>query len=88
MNDASTVIVSDVYPAGETPIPGINKEALVEGLRAHGHQSVVALPQQDQLAEMISAIAEPGDFVICLGAGSITNWAHALPEQLKALQKK
>ncbi|MBH9969118.1 MULTISPECIES: UDP-N-acetylmuramate--L-alanine ligase [unclassified Commensalibacter] len=88
MNDASTVIVADVYPAGEIPIPGINKEALVEGLRAHGHQSVVALPQHDQLAEMINAIAEPGDFVICLGAGSITNWAHALPEQLKALQKK
>lgn len=86
MNDASTVIIADVYPAGEAPISGINKEALVEGLRAHGHQSVVALPNENQLAEMIHAIAEPGDFVICLGAGSITNWAHALPEQLKSLQ--
>lgn len=87
MNDADTVIIADVYPAGESPIPGIDKEALVEGLRAHGHQSVVALPDEKQLAEMINAIAEPGDFVICLGAGSITKWAHALPEQLESLQK-
>ncbi|CAK7192081.1 UDP-N-acetylmuramate--L-alanine ligase [Commensalibacter sp. Nvir] len=88
MNDASTVIVADVYPAGEEPIADYNRDTLIEGLRAHGHQSVVALHHPDQLAEMINAIALPGDFVICLGAGSITHWAHALPEQLTQLQKK
>jgi UDP-N-acetylmuramate--alanine ligase len=85
-NDAGTVIVADVYPAGETPIPGVNRDALVEGLRARGHRSVVPLPGPEHLAEMIHAIASAGDFVVCLGAGNITQWAAALPEQLAALQ--
>jgi UDP-N-acetylmuramate--alanine ligase len=86
MNDAGTVIVADVYPAGETPIPGVTRDALVEGLRARGHRSVVPLPSPDLLAEMIVAIAKPGDFVVCLGAGNITQWAAALPAELTALQ--
>ncbi len=86
MNDAGTVIVADVYPAGEKPIPGVDRDALVEGLRARGHRSVVPLPGPERLAEMVNAIARPGDFVVCLGAGSITGWAHALPAQLAELQ--
>src|SRR3954463_8510156 len=86
MNDAGTVIVADVYAAGEAPIEGIDKDGLVEGLRARGHRSVVPLPGPDSLAEMVNAIAKPGDYVVCLGAGTITNWAHALPEHLAALQ--
>jgi UDP-N-acetylmuramate--alanine ligase len=86
MNDAGTVIVADVYAAGEQPVAGINRDALVDGLRASGHRSVVALPGPEHLAEMVNAIARPGDFVVCLGAGTITNWAHALPAQLTELQ--
>jgi UDP-N-acetylmuramate--alanine ligase len=86
MNDAGTVIVADVYAAGEQPIPGVNRDALVEGLRARGHRSVVALPNPGMLAEMVHAIARSGDFVVCLGAGSITQWAAALPADLSALQ--
>ena len=86
MNDAGTVIVADVYAAGETPIPGVSRDALVEGLRARGHRSVVPLPGPEHLAEMLHAIAKPGDFVVCLGAGNITAWAAVLPEQLAALQ--
>lgn len=88
MNDAGTVIVADVYAAGEQPIEGIDKDALVEGLRAHGHRSVVPLPGPDSLAEMVNAIAKAGDYVVCLGAGSITNWAQALPGGLTALQTR
>jgi UDP-N-acetylmuramate--alanine ligase len=88
MNDAGTVIVADVYAAGEPPIEGVDKDALVDGLRARGHRSVVPLPGPDSLAEMVNAIARPGDYVVCLGAGSITNWAHALPGELTALQAK
>ncbi len=86
MNDAGTVIVADVYAAGEQPVPGISRDALVEGLRARGHRSVVPLPGPAHLAEMVHAIAKPGDFVICLGAGTITTWAAALPGELTALQ--
>src|ERR1051326_334658 len=81
MNDASTVIVADVYPAGEAPIPGVDRDALVEGMRARGHRSVVPLPSPDRLAEMVHAIARSGDYVVCLGAGSITRWAAALPSE-------
>jgi UDP-N-acetylmuramate--alanine ligase len=86
MNDAGTVIVADVYPAGEQPIPGITRDALVDGLRARGHRSVVPLPGPAHLAEMIYAVAKPGDFVVCLGAGTITQWAQTLPSELSALQ--
>ncbi|WP_025884739.1 UDP-N-acetylmuramate--L-alanine ligase [Asaia prunellae] len=85
MNDAGTVIVTDVYAAGEAPIEGVSRDSLIEGLRASGHRSVVPLPGPEHLAEMINAIAKPGDFVVCLGAGTITNWAHALPGQLASL---
>jgi UDP-N-acetylmuramate--alanine ligase len=86
MNDASTVIVADVYAAGEKSIPGIDRDALVEGMRARGHRSVVPLPGPEHLAEMIYAIARPGDYVICLGAGNITQWAASLPGELATLQ--
>jgi UDP-N-acetylmuramate--alanine ligase len=88
MNDAGTVIVADVYPAGEAPIEGVDRDALVEGLRARGHRSVVPLSDPAHLAEMVHAIARHGDFVICLGAGSITTWANALPAELLALQAR
>ena len=86
MNDAGTVIVADVYAAGELPIPGVSRDALVDGLRARGHRSVVPLPGPEHLGEMVHAIAKPGDFVVCLGAGTITQWAATLPAELAALQ--
>jgi UDP-N-acetylmuramate--alanine ligase len=48
---------------------------------------VVPLPSPARLAEMVFAIAKPGDFVVCLGAGNITAWAAALPAELAALQQ-
>ena len=86
MNDAGTVIVADVYAAGEAPIPGVSRDALVDGLRARGHRSVVPLPGPEHLGEMVHAIARSGDFVVCLGAGTVTAWAAALPGELAALQ--
>jgi UDP-N-acetylmuramate--alanine ligase len=88
MNDAGTVIVADVYAAGEEPMADRDRDALVEGLRARGHRSVVPLPGPEHLAEMVNAIAKPGDYVVCLGAGTITQWAQALPGQLAALNGK
>ena len=88
MNDAGTVIVADVYAAGEAPIEGADRDGLVEGLQARGHRSVVPLHSPDDLPEIVHAIAKPGDYVVCLGAGSITQWAQALPAQLGELQAK
>ena len=81
-NDADTVLVADVYPAGEDPIAGFDRDHLVAGLMAHGHPAPVALRGPDTLAAQILEVAEPGDLVICLGAGSSTQWAAELPGQL------
>jgi UDP-N-acetylmuramate--alanine ligase len=84
-NDADAVIVTPVYAAGETPIPGIDRDTLVAGLRAHGHKQAIPLEGPEKLAPLIKQLAKPGDYIICLGAGSITQWAYALPGELKAL---
>ena len=81
-NDADAVIVADVYAAGEAPIPGIDKDGLVAAIKAHGHRHVVGLPDATALAGLVRPLAKPGDYVVCLGAGNITQWAYALPEQL------
>lgn len=83
-NDADHVIVAPVYAAGEAPIPGADRDHLVQGLRARGHRSVTALDGPEHLAGLIAGIAKPGDYVICLGAGNITQWAYALPGELAA----
>ena len=86
-NDADTVIVADVYSAGEQPIDGVSKDALVEGLRRYGHRRAIPLEGPDALAGLIAQESAKGDLVVCLGAGDITSWAYALPGQLEALAK-
>ena len=83
--DADSVLVADVYPAGEQPIEGVDKHALVSGIKQFGHRHVAPLESATALAEVIKAEAKPGDLVVCLGAGDITAWAYALPQQLEAL---
>ena len=84
-NDADAVVVAEVYPAGETPIKGADRDSLVASLRAHGHRAVIALANAGELARIVRGLAKPGDLVVCLGAGNITQWAYALPGELKAL---
>ena len=84
-NDADVVVVADVYPAGEAPIEGASRDALVEGLKRHGHRHVLPVAGPAALPALIAAEAKPGDLVVCLGAGDITAWAYALPAQLEAL---
>lgn len=86
-NDADAVLVAEVYPAGEAPIEGANRDALVDGLRAHGHRDARPLSDVSALAAMIDDVAMPGDYVICLGAGSISSWAYALPAELEVLHQ-
>jgi UDP-N-acetylmuramate--alanine ligase len=83
-NDADAVVVAPVYAAGEAPIPGADRDSLVQGLRTHGHRQVVALEGPEKLAGLVREMARPTDYVVCLGAGSITQWAYALPGELAA----
>jgi UDP-N-acetylmuramate--alanine ligase len=87
-NDADAVVVANVYPAGEAPIEGADRDSLVAALRARGHRQVVPLDGPEKLAGIVKGIAKPGDYVVLLGAGSITQWAYALPGELKALDGK
>ncbi len=82
-NDADTVIVADIYSAGEEPIEGVSADSLADGLRSGGHRHVLRLLSPEKLAEMVAGCAQSGDMVVCLGAGSISKWAYALPGELR-----
>ena len=84
-NDADAVIVAEVYPAGESPIEGADRDHLVAAMRARGHRQVIPLEGADKLAGIVKGLAKSGDYVVLLGAGNITQWAYALPGELKAL---
>jgi UDP-N-acetylmuramate--alanine ligase len=79
-NDADVVFVAPVYAAGEEPIDGVDADALVDGLRAHGHRMVRAVGNLDELCRELRDLAAEGDMVICMGAGDITKWAAALAD--------
>ncbi len=81
-NDADVVGIAEVYAAGEDPIPGASREDLVAGLVRAGHRQARAISTEDDLAALVREQARPGDMVVCLGAGTISAWAHNLPERL------
>jgi UDP-N-acetylmuramate--alanine ligase len=83
--DADAVLIADVYAAGEAPIEGVNRDMLVSLVQRAGHRDVTALGAPGDLPGMIWRMARPGDVVVCLGAGNITAWAHALPGQLQQI---
>ena len=87
-NDADIVIVADVYAAGEAPIEGFGKQDLVLGLQSYGHRMPLVLETEEALPALIAEHAKAGDLVMCLGAGSITSWAAALPDALAPLLPK
>jgi len=82
-NDADVVGISEVYAAGEDPIEGASRDDLVAGLVRHGHRHACAIMDEDGLERLVREEAKPGDMVVCLGAGTISAWAHGLPERLK-----
>lgn len=82
-NEADTVLVAPVYPAGESPIDGCDHEALVKGLLVRGHREAIAMESLDALPSVLRDIAKEGDMVVCLGAGDITAHAANLEENLK-----
>ena len=87
-NDADVVYAAPVYAAGEAPIAGVDSDALVAGLKARGHRAAATVAGSGELAEALAGTLEPGDMVVCLGAGDITKWAAGLAEAVGALGSK
>ncbi len=80
--NADSVIVAPLYTAGEAPVEGIDQHSIAEGIRAAGHGSVLAINDPRDLIGLVHRFGRPGDMVVCLGAGTSTEWANALPEWL------
>ncbi len=87
-NDADVVAIAEVYAAGEDPIPGASRDDLVAGLIRHGHRHARAILSEEDLERLVREQARPGDMVVCLGAGTISAWAHGLPARLKDMDKR
>jgi UDP-N-acetylmuramate--alanine ligase len=87
-NDADTVMIAPVYAAGETPIEGVTHEELVSRIRAKGHRDARVISGPEGLAQIVAERARSGDYVVCLGAGNITQWAATLPAELGELMGK
>ncbi|AXT25425.1 UDP-N-acetylmuramate--L-alanine ligase [Ruegeria sp. AD91A] len=85
-NDADVVAIADIFAAGEDPIEGASRDDLVQGLIRHGHRHARALLDENDLERLVLEQARPGDMVVCLGAGTISAWANALPERLQRKQ--
>ena len=83
-NEADVVAIAEVYAAGEDPIPGASRDDLVAGLIRHGHRHARAILGEDDLERLVREQTQPGDMVVCLGAGTISAWAGRLPERLAA----
>ena len=81
-NDADIVFATPVYAAGEQPIEGIDSDEMVAGMKARGHRSAQVIAGQDALAATLAETAQPGDMVVCLGAGDITKWAGGLADAI------
>jgi len=82
-NEADVVAISEVFAAGEDPIEGAGRDDLVAGLIRHGHRHARVLIDEDDLERLVREQAQPGDMVVCLGAGTISSWANGLPDRLK-----
>ncbi|MEC9066889.1 MAG: UDP-N-acetylmuramate--L-alanine ligase [Pseudomonadota bacterium] len=81
-NDADRVYVTPVYAAGEEPVPGVDSQALVAGLKSRGHRAATTVADAQELARVLAGEIGEGDLVVCLGAGDITRWAADLPEAI------
>ena len=82
-NEADVVAIADVYAAGEDPIEGASRDDLVAGLIRHGHRHARGIRDEDDLERLVREQTQPGDMVVCLGAGTISDWAHGLTKRLE-----
>ena len=80
--DADLLVLTDIYPAGEDRIEGVEAKALFEGIREYGHKEVTYIPDKKEIVHHLLRVITPGDMVITLGAGDIYQVGEELVRQL------
>jgi UDP-N-acetylmuramate--alanine ligase len=80
--DSDVLVLTEIYPAGEDRIEGVEAQKLFEGIRDHGHKDVAFVPRKQELVDHLLGILRPGDMVITLGAGDITQVSEELVRRL------
>jgi len=83
--DSDVLVVTDIYPAREAPIPGVSGELVAEAARGQGHRQVHYIPELEEVPGRLAGLTEGGDLVITMGAGSI--W-KAAEELLRILEEE
>lgn len=81
--DADILILTEIYPAGEDRIEGVEAKALFEGIREYGHKDVTFIADKGEIVSHLLQVVEPGDLVITMGAGDIWQVADELVERLQ-----
>jgi UDP-N-acetylmuramate--alanine ligase len=81
---ADQLFVTEIYPAGERPIPGVRGEQIAQGAREHGHKNVRYVPAKEELPEQVLAVARPGDMILVMGAGDIWRIGEEILRRLAA----
>jgi len=84
-DDAEVLVLTDIYPAGEPPLPGVHARALAEGIAARTSREVRYVREREELVALLVRIARPGDLVLTLGAGDIGGVADQV---LRALARR
>ena len=84
-NQADLLLLTDIYPAGEDPLPGVTSEVLFRGIRERGHKNVLYVPRREETADKLISLLKPGDTVITLGAGDIWQLGAELMRKLQGL---
>jgi len=82
LSTVDTVLITEVYAAGEPPIAGADGRAICRAVRSRGHVEPVFLPEVEDLAVILANILEANDVVLAMGAGSISDVTHKLPQHL------
>ena len=84
---ADRLFVTEIYPAGESPIPGVSGRQIADGVAGHGHKHVTYVPDKGNLPEAVLDAVQPGDMVLTLGAGDIWRVGDEILERLRAAKR-
>ncbi len=85
-NQADILVLTEIYPAGEDPLPGINAQSLCEGIKGYGHRDVAFIADKEEIPQRVLPRLRPNDLLITLGAGDIWKVGEALIQGLKEQQ--